>query len=39
MFTYPPNLTHSFHIVCKIIKFKVEKKNVFSLCSRGTAEF
>ena len=21
----PPNLTHSFHIICKIIRFKVEK--------------
>jgi uncharacterized integral membrane protein len=39
MFTCPPNLTHSFHTVCKIIRFKVEKKKFFSQCLRGTVEF
>jgi hypothetical protein len=29
MFTCPPNLTHSFHTSCKIIRFKVEKKSFF----------
>jgi hypothetical protein len=39
MFICPSNPTHSFHTLCKIIRFKVEKKKFFSLCSRGTAEF
>jgi hypothetical protein len=34
MFICPPNLTHSFHTVCKIIRFKVEKK-VFFLVLKG----
>jgi hypothetical protein len=38
MFTYPPNLTHSFHTICKIIRFKVEKK-VFFPVLKGIAEF
>jgi hypothetical protein len=29
MFICLPNLTHSFHTVCKIIRFKVEKKDFF----------
>jgi hypothetical protein len=29
MFICPPNLTHSFHTVYKIIRFKVEKKGSF----------
>jgi hypothetical protein len=40
MFICRPNLTHSFHTICKIIRFKVgKKKNFFSLCSRDIAEF
>jgi hypothetical protein len=31
MSTCPPNLTHSFLIVCKIITFKVDNKSFFSL--------
>jgi hypothetical protein len=27
MFTCPPNLTHSFHTICKIIRFKVGKRS------------
>jgi hypothetical protein len=38
MFIRPPNLSHSFHTVCKIISFKVEKK-FFTMCSRGIAKF
>jgi hypothetical protein len=29
MFICPPNLTHSFHTMCKIIRFRVEKKVFF----------
>jgi hypothetical protein len=29
MFIFPPNLTHSFHTISKIIRFKVEKKDFF----------
>jgi hypothetical protein len=39
LFICPPNLTHSFHTVCKIIRFNVGKKKFFSMCSRGTAKF
>jgi hypothetical protein len=34
MSTCPPNLTHSFLTVCKIITFKVDKK-VFFPCAKG----
>jgi hypothetical protein len=30
MFICPPNLTHSFHTMCKIIRFRVEKNKLFS---------
>jgi hypothetical protein len=33
MFICPPNLTHLFHTICKIIRFKVEKK-VFFPCAQ-----
>jgi hypothetical protein len=40
MSTCPPNLTHSFLIVCKIIMFKVDqKKFFFFLHPKGTVEF
>jgi hypothetical protein len=29
MFTCSPNLTHSFHTVCKTIRFKVGKNSFF----------
>jgi hypothetical protein len=29
MFICPPNLTNSFHTICKIIRFKVENKSFF----------
>jgi hypothetical protein len=37
MFICPPNLTHSFHTICKIIRFRVLKKDFFHVlkgCSR-----
>jgi hypothetical protein len=34
MFICPPNLTHSFDTICKIKRFKVEKK-VSSLVLKG----
>jgi hypothetical protein len=34
MSTCPPNLTHSFLTICKIITFKIEKK-VFSPAQKG----
>jgi hypothetical protein len=34
MFVCPPNLTHSFHTICKIIRFKVERKSFFP-CAQG----
>jgi hypothetical protein len=38
MSTCPPNLTHSFLTVCKIIRFKVGKNKLIFLCSRGVAK-
>jgi hypothetical protein len=38
MSTCPPNLTHSFLTVCKIITFKVEK-NKIPLCPKGQQSF
>jgi hypothetical protein len=35
MSTVPPNLTHSFFTVCKIIMFKVDKKVFFLYTKRG----
>jgi hypothetical protein len=34
MFICPPNLTHLFHTICKIIRFKVEKESIFP-CAQG----
>jgi hypothetical protein len=39
MSTCPPNLTHSFLTVCKIIMFKVEKKVFFHCALRGQQSF
>jgi hypothetical protein len=35
MYTCPQNLTHSFFTICKIVKFKNDKKHFFPNTNEG----